>query len=181
MRVEPVREGTAIHRLAARSVFWEMMAEATDPIFEKEAWLATTRMAFGNCGLTIGTKATVFFCPPSLAEGAAKLPTAPIASDAAFLTSLFSVPARGYEGVLLDAAIIELTEEFPAVEAFGYRDGEQAIALLGAKPPHIGLLPVETLESAGFRVVEDHPVLPRLRVNLPWVDEEQVFFAQAFI
>lgn len=182
MLVEPVREGTTIHRLAAKSVFWEILADVDDPAFEKEAWLSATRLSFGDCGLTIGDDATVFFCPPSLAEGAARLPSAPIAADAVFLSSLFTRPARGFEGVLLDAAIIELTgRDFPAVEAFGYRALRPAAELLGHKPALIGLLPVETLESAGFQVVEDHPITPRLRLTLPRVLEEQVLFAEALV
>ncbi|WP_293769481.1 hypothetical protein [uncultured Corynebacterium sp.] len=171
MLVEPVAEGTPIHRLAARSVFWEMKTTVADPDFEKEAWLSATLLSFGPCGFTVGDEATVLYCSPDLAQGAAKLPTAPVGSDAAIVTSLFISPARasrGLEAVLLDAAIMDLTSrDFPAVEAFGYRDRDEAARLLGSKPAFIGLLPVETLESAGFMVIQDHPVTPRLRLDLP--------------
>ena len=76
--------------------------------------------------------------------------------------------ARGLEAVLLDATIMNLTSrDASAVEAFGYRDAGTAEDLLRDKPGRIGLLPVETLESAGFMVVRDHPITPRLRLELP--------------
>ncbi len=167
MQVTAVREGTPIHRLAARSVFWEMGADV-DP-FEKEAWISTTLLSFGDCGFSIGEDATIFFCSPDLARGIAQLPTAPVAPDAAVITSLFSTPAaRAFAPLLLDAAVMNLTaREFSAVEAFGYRDYTRAEELLGHKPARIGLLPVDALEGAGFRVVADHPTTPRLRLDLP--------------
>ena len=38
---------------------------------------------------------------------------------------------------------------------------------MGHKPAYIGLMSYETLRSAGFEVAADHPVLPRLRLELP--------------
>lgn len=171
MLVESVKEGVEINPLAARSIFWELDTEVTDPAFEKEAWISAVLLSAGDCGLTVGNEATVFFCPADYAPGASKLPTAPVSQDAALLSSLFVKShraARGLEAVLLDAAIMNLSSrEFSAVEAFGYRDTKEAEFLLREKPAFIGLLSVETLESAGFMVVQDHPVTPRLRLDLP--------------
>ena len=106
------------------------------------------------------------------AAGAAKLPTAPISDDAEIITSLFvkaHLMGRGIEAVLVDAAIMHLTNRgSTAVEAFGYYGDPAAAAdFLGHKPAYIGLMSYETLRSAGFEVAADHPVLPRLRLELP--------------
>ena len=172
MILEPVREGTRIHRQAARSTFWEREASVVDPAFEKEAWLATTLLSFGQCGFTVGEDATILFCSREDAAGAAKLPTAPISEDAEIITSLFvkaHLMGRGIEAVLVDAAIMHLTNRgSAAVEAFGYYGDPAAAAdFLGHKPAYIGLMSYETLRSAGFEVAADHPVLPRLRLELP--------------
>lgn len=171
MLLTPVTDGSIINPLAARSVFWEIKTTVADPSFEKEAWISTTLLRFGECGFTMADEATVFFCSPDFAQGAAKLPTAPISADAAIITSLFLSPTsagRGFEAVLLDAAIMNLvSRDMPAVEAFGYRDRDEVTRLLGVKPSFIGLLPVEPLESAGFTVIQDHAIAPRLRLDLP--------------
>lgn len=171
MLVQAVKEGVAINPLAARSIFWELKTTVADPAFEKEAWISATLLRCGDCGFTVGDEATVLFCPPELAPGAAKLPTSPVSEDAVLVTSLFvnsHRAAKGLEAVLLDATIMHLTSrEASAVEAFGFRDARQAEELLREKPARIGLLPVETLESAGFMVVGDHPITPRLRLELP--------------
>ncbi|MHC2547989.1 hypothetical protein [Corynebacterium hesseae] len=171
MLVQAVKEGVAINPLAARSIFWEMKTTVADPAFEKEAWISSTLLRCGDCGFTVGDEATLLFCPPELAPGVAKLPTSPVSEDAVLVTSLFVKPhraAKGLEAVLLDATIMHLTSrEASAVEAFGFRDARQAEELLREKPARIGLLPVETLESAGFMVVRDHPITPRLRLELP--------------
>lgn len=171
MLVESVTEARTLHALAARSVFWECAEPVADPAFEKEAWITTTSLSFGDCGYTVGDEATVFFCPPDLAPGAAQLPTAPVSPDAALVSSLFIKQSRALSelsAVLLDASIMNLTSrEFPAVEVFGYRDHRAAQELLGRKPGRIGLAPIEVLESAGFKVTEDHPAIPRLRLELP--------------
>lgn len=171
MLVQAVKEGTAINPLAARSIFWELKATVADPAFEKEAWLTAALYTFGDCGFTIGDEATVFFCSADLAPGAAKLPTSPVSADAAILSSLFvgsDRAGRGLEAVLIDAALVNLTARgFGAVESFGYRDAAAATALLGSKPARIGLLDTETLTRAGFEVVQDHAITPRLRLELP--------------
>ena len=71
MLVESVKEGVEINPLAARSIFWELDTEVTDPAFEKEAWISAVLLSAGDCGLTVGNEATVFFCPADYAPGAA--------------------------------------------------------------------------------------------------------------
>ncbi|AKE40240.1 Hypothetical protein NG00_02059 [Corynebacterium camporealensis] len=170
--LEPVKQGSLLHPEAARSVFWETESEVTDPAFEKEAWLSATLLNFGDCGFTIGDEATIFFCRREDAPGAQKLPTAPVSEDAEILSSLFiksNRAERGLEAVLIDAVLMNLTNRgSTAIEAFGYYgEPREAQDFLGHKPGRIGLLKVEHLKGAGFEVVADHPVLPRLRLELP--------------
>ena len=184
-----------IHPQAARSIFWELDAEAAslvqdsgDPSFEKEAWLTTTLLHYGCCGLSLERStlpravATVLWCSRDDAPGAAQLPTAPVSEDAEVLSSLFIDPGFagvGLEAVLIDAAIMQLVDRnVPAVEAFGWRQDffaradvdellEGPVGRVLRSAPEIGLMSVSALESAGFQVVADHPVLPRLRLELP--------------
>lgn len=184
-----------IHPQAARSIFWELDAEAAslvhdsgDPSFEKEAWLTTTLLEYGCCGLSLERStaaravATVLWCSRDAAPGCAQLPTAPVSEDAEVLTSLFIDPGFagvGLEAVLLDAAIMQLVDaDVPAVEAFGWRQDffsradvdellEGPVGSVLRSASEIGLMSVAVLESAGFQVVADHPVLPRLRLELP--------------
>lgn len=184
-----------IHAQAARSIFWELDADTAttvlstgDPAFEKEAWLARVLINYGCCGFSLirpetrHTIATVLYCSRTDAPGANQLPTAPVSDDAELLTSLYIDPGFagiGLESVLLDAAIMELTDkDASAVEAFGWRSDfftrtdvdsllRGPVGDLLRSAPEIGLVSVPVLESAGFRVVADHPVLPRLRLELP--------------
>lgn len=189
-------------------MYWECAHEVEDPGFEKEAWLSSTLLSFGPCGFSIGYDATIIYCAADDAPGITKMPTGPVSSDAAIITSLFVTSqraGRGLESVLLDTAIMDLVErDFEAVEAFGYHDvGENgddeifydssstepsgldelfntgskgffadvnyeiARHFLGTRPDNIGLIPVSVLEAAGFEVIKDHPVTPRLRLELP--------------
>lgn len=184
--LEKVKQGTVIHPQARVATFWEFAAEdIPDPAFEKEAWFSATLLGFGDCGFTVGEEATVLFCGRDDAPGVAKMATGPLSPDAAIITSLFINPARagrGLEAVLLDSAIMDLMERgADAVEAFGYYTGMHALDaatadpvsydmcrhFMGVRPELIGLMTVDVLQAAGFEVVADHPVTPRLRLELP--------------
>lgn len=172
--LEKISQGSPLHPRARASAFWEYAGAVADPAFEKEAWLSDVLLSYGECGFTVGEEATVLFCSRDDAPGASKLPTAPVSEDADIITSLFINSARagrGLEAVLLDAAIMALTERgVGAVEAFGFYghpDVSAATQYLGTKPALIGLMPFEVLIGAGFEVAADHPVVPRLRLELP--------------
>lgn len=191
-RLQPLTQGNlgSIHPGAARSLFWEMEPETRQRVegageerFEKEAWLAGRLVDYGTCGFTLSTgraQATVLFCRPGDAPGARSLPAAPVSGDAQLITSLFIDPqlvGRGLEAALLDSVIMDLTGRgYPAVEAFGLREDVEYFAdvdevddviTVVAQRGEIGLLDVCHLEGAGFRVARDHPVLPRMRLELP--------------
>lgn len=163
-----------------------------DPGFEKEAWLTTTILNYGCCGYSIATPhpddagvpikvhATLLYCGRDDAPGARQLPTGPVSEDAELITSMFIDPEHADDGlaaVLLDAALMELVrKDASAVEAFGLRADyiedpdspmNDAVRAIVGQARDIGLLHVPVLESAGFEVVRDHPVLPRLRMKLP--------------
>lgn len=169
-----------LHPQARKSVFWELAPEVAakaDPVFEKEAWLSTTLLEHESCGFNIGYRngtpalASVIFCERDAAPGAKALPTAPVSSDAAIISSLFIdevFRGTGMESALLDASLMELIRrDYPAVEAFGYRSESAEADAIASRRVEIGLIDVEALESAGFEVIADHPVLPRLRMELP--------------
>lgn len=186
-----------IQHECAKSVFWELSPQAQankniDAAFEKEAWLATGILD-GVCrGFNLNYTnqrtdipplraiATIVACNPAFAPGAVQLPTAPVSDDAWLLTSLHINPVvagTGLETVLLDAVIMAaVAAEVSAVEAFGYyidfvEDPDVPLAPelcdILSQTQAIGLLAVDMLQSAGFTVVQDHLVLPKLRLELP--------------
>ncbi|WP_193350805.1 hypothetical protein [Corynebacterium pseudotuberculosis] len=187
-----------IHSRASKSVFWELEESAAlrasaagTPTLEKEAWLAAMLSAYGTCGFNITSAdnfasgnprayATLLYCPASEAPGCARLPTAPLTSDAYVLTSLHCDPnmvGSGLETMLLDAAIVHLArqgikalEENARDESFcddPFHPQPENIQRIVNSAEEIGLMTVELLESAGFEIIRHHPVLPLLRLHLP--------------
>lgn len=173
-----------LHPQAARSVFWELDPlsenyQGIDSQMDKSAWLLGLVYEQKTAGFSIVDKrahATLLMCPPSAAPGAVRLPTAPVSADAYCLTSLHidaAFAGIGWEEVLVDAAVVDLTSRgLPAVEAFGVKADftHELTGICKTIVEHaeqIGLMPVEVLESAGFKIVADHPVIPRLRLELP--------------
>lgn len=184
-----------LHRLAARSIFWEIdplgdTYAGIDDAVDKAGWLIAQVYEQKLAGFSIidparstGAYATLLMCPPAAAPGAVRIPTAPPSPDAFLITSLHIDAAAadiGWEAVLIDAAVVELTSRsLPAVEAFGLRPEYLSASGTRPEPPtgncrqlvadaaKIGLIPLPALESAGFKIVADHPVIPRLRLDLP--------------
>lgn len=181
----------AVHRRTATTTFWELdplddAYTGAYPEADKAAWLASRALEQGVVGFSIvrsavestateGAFATALFCPAADAPGAVRMPTAPISRDAWVVTSLHidsAAQGRGWESVLLDAVIMAALERgVQALEMFGVVPGGEATSEMCAgivrRAPEIGLVEVPVLESAGFMVVRDHPVLPRLRIDLP--------------
>ncbi|WP_018118141.1 hypothetical protein [Corynebacterium mastitidis] len=179
---------------AASGVFWELDPESAERVrrrgeerFEKEAWLSSVLLDAPGCGFYLWEDrplATLFYCSPAQAPGARQLPTAPASADATLITSLYTAPGwegMGMEAVLIDAAIMDVMRQGDAlaVEAFGWRDeGDGRLPgdreprdgeaeRIVARAPEIGLLSASALEAAGFSTVREHPLLPRLRLELP--------------
>ncbi|AKK12189.1 hypothetical protein [Corynebacterium uterequi] len=193
-RLQPLIPETVskAHPRALRSVFWEMEPELAAAVeasgeaaAEKRAWLEARFADYGTSGylITFGddahaaTRATVLFCDPEHARGTERMPTAPVSEDAQLISSLFIHPILsgvGVEQLLLEASVIDLTRRgFAAIEAFGlHRDidrvstSAEVVAALVHRED-IGLIGVDDLEAVGFEIVAEHPVFPRLRLELP--------------
>lgn len=156
--------------------------------FEKEAWMLTILFEEGGCGFNIGflnadpidavpALATVYYCSAAAAPGTSKMPTGPVSKNAMVITSLFVEPvfaSTGMEALLIDAALMDMMDNnISAVEAFGLReefsfeDLDSQLKPIVDKNLDIGLIPLQVLESAGFEIIVDHPILPRLRIELP--------------
>lgn len=189
--VVPLRSGSLdrIHPTTARSVFWELdplmaTVSGANPEIDKEAWLVALAYNQDPVGFSIadaqsdaGALATILYCPVTHAPGAVRMPTAPAGKDAYLVTSLHIDPAvqrRGWESVLLDSVIGAATSAgVSALEVFGvHTDARKArlapaCAELVRAAARIGLTEVPILESAGFKIVADHPAIPRLRMTLP--------------
>ena len=138
--VESVKEGVTINPLAARSVGSSKLPSLIRPL--RRSLDPAMLLSHGDCGLTVGDEATVFFCPPEYAPGAAKLPSSPVSEDAAILSSLFVKShraARGLEAVLLDAAVMNLTSrDFSAVEALATATPRRRSSSYAKNPPSSG-------------------------------------------
>ncbi|QPK83257.1 hypothetical protein G7Y29_10630 [Corynebacterium qintianiae] len=176
-----------IHRRTATATFWELdpLSDAYThalPEADKGAWLVARAFAQGTVGFSIaearssvGAFATVLFCPAADAPGAVRMPTAPASHDAWLVTSLHIDTAalrRGWESVLLDAVIMAAAQRgADALEVFGFDPANEPASAMSAsiarEASSIGLVEVSILESAGFTVIREHPVVPRLRLELP--------------
>ncbi|AKE42286.1 Uncharacterised protein [Corynebacterium kutscheri] len=180
-----------VHPQCAKNIFFELapktadrVKKSGDPRFEKEAWFSTVLTEQPSCGFNIGSEkysvASLLFCAPQHAPGVQRIPTAPASQDAYLITSMHIDPGfagMGLETVLFDAAIREIQMYgATAIEAFGFhsdfRDDAtdpQPVKVMDIFQAHqeIGLMSVEVLTSAGFQIVQEHPVLPRLRLELP--------------
>lgn len=163
-----------VHPAALRTLFWEIDSSndehVADVRLEKEAWIIATASQIGHCGWNLYTPSdnlgTVLFCPPNHAAGTSRMPTAPVTPGAMLITSLFSEPGLGLAPVLIDAALMHLTRlGYKQVETFAWREsGREQLEFV---PERVGLISETEAHSAGFQVVRDHPLLPRLRITLP--------------
>ncbi|WP_151641009.1 hypothetical protein [Corynebacterium sp. 11A] len=173
LRLDP-RGLKHVHPQARRSIFWEVAAadEALirDSALEKEAWIVHAATTLGVCGFNLitptETLGTILFCPPALAGGVSRLPSGPVPRRAMLLSSLFRTPQLGTAPVLIDAALMHLSRHgIETVQAFGWRvSGREELDWV---PERIGLMSEEELRAAGFEVVREHPVVPRLEITLP--------------
>ncbi len=152
-------------------VFWELDAVAEksavrmgDTPLEKEAWLSQVLLDWGSAGTVIyvdGQPAGFsVYAPAAYLPRIASFPTAPVSSDAVVFVTARILPQYGGIGLgksLVQAAAKDVMKRgFRALEAFG--DSKWA------EPACV--LPTDFLTAAGFTVVREHPVHPRLRLDL---------------
>lgn len=182
---------SAISPACRESVFFELdpkvastLKTRSDRSFEKEAWLANGLLEKAVGGFNIFTDkshavATILYCDSALAPGCEQFPTAPASKNSPVITSLHidaAISDIGLEALLLDAVLYELLSmDVKEVEAFGYYpapEGPETVddpqyRLIADNCSSNGLMCVETLLAAGFKVIRDHPVIPRLHLELP--------------
>ena len=179
-----------LHPVAGRCVFWELEPSAAHhdqnqgfSALEKEAWLSRMLLEYGPCGFNIScgiddtpALATVLFGDERNLPGVENMPTAPVTNGADVISSLFvetGFECLGFEQLLIDAALTQLTRQGSrVVEAFGLRAGafiaeDESVGWGIGTPASVGLIPETILLEAGFTVVADHDVLPRLQMTLP--------------
>ncbi len=150
--------------------FWETgltdlaaPVEHRDRAARKAEWARQVTDHWGYCGvLAVHDDEVVGFltmAPARLVQRLPALATAPVGSDVAVLLSAQVVEAWRGRGLgrqlVTTAAGLVARRDLRALEAVGTRrDGPSC------------MMPVGWLERVGFEVVRDHPVTPRLRMDL---------------
>lgn len=154
----------------ARCAFWETSvadlvapAEHPDRAARKAEWAQEVTDRWGYCGvLAVHEEEVLGFLTLAPANLVRRLPafsTTPVGSDVAVLLSAQVSEAWRGKGLgrqlVSTAAGLVARRDLRALEAVGTRrEGPSC------------LMPVGWLESVGFEVVRDHPVTPRLRMDL---------------
>lgn len=154
----------------ARCAFWETSvadlvapAEHPDRAARKAEWAQEVTDRWGYCGvLAVHEEEVLGFLTLAPANLVRRLPafsTTPVGPDVAVLLSAQVTEAWRGKGLgrqlVSTAAGLVARRDLRALEAVGTRrEGPSC------------LMPVGWLESVGFEVVRDHPVTPRLRMDL---------------
>ncbi|MHB9860396.1 GNAT family N-acetyltransferase [Streptomyces sp. YIM S03343] len=152
-------------------VFWELdpvsgeeAARSGTTALEKESWISAVLLDWGSCGRVVyiddSPVGFVLYAPPAYVPRSAAFPTSPVSPDAVQLMTSFIQP--GYQGQGLGRVMVQtvakdlLRRGFKAIEAFGDARWKEPACLL----------PVDHLLAVGFKTVRQHPVHPRLRLEL---------------
>ncbi|MEV0180305.1 GNAT family N-acetyltransferase [Streptomyces sp. NPDC050625] len=152
-------------------VFWELdpvsgeaAVRAGTPALEKEAWISAVLLDWGSCGRVVyvddAPVGFVLYAPPAYVPRSTAFPTSPVSPDAVQLMTGFILP--GYQGQGLGRVMVQtvakdlLRRGFKAIEAFGDARWKEPACLL----------PADHLLAVGFKTVRQHPIHPRLRLEL---------------
>lgn len=164
-----------------RCLFWECdavrRARIEDPAAEKAAWVSEVLREWGSCGrvaLIDGESVGhAIYAPAGLVPGAAGFATSPVSADAVLLTTVWVAPqwrGGGVGRLLIRAMARDLVDrEVRAVEAFGHRERSRSRGSSGDElgdGPGGCTVPADFLAAVGFRTQRDHPVTPRMRMDL---------------
>ncbi|MGI8870870.1 MAG: GNAT family N-acetyltransferase [Mycobacteriales bacterium] len=172
-------------------VFWEHgpRADADPPAGTgtaqsgKEDWISAVLLDWGCCGSVVHVDGElagfVLYAPAGYVPRSEAFGSSPVAPDAVLLMTARVAPDFAGEGIgrlLIQAAAKDLIRRgFRAVEAFG-----RVTSAVSAFDPTLPdtpccVLPVEFLQSVGFKTVRPHGTAPRLRLELrsiaTWRDE----------
>ena len=153
-----------------RCAFWETSvadlaapADHPDRAARKAEWAQEVTDHWGYCGvLAVHDDEVLGFltlAPARLVRRLPALPTTPVGPDVAVLLSAQVSEAWRGKGLgrqlVTTAAGLVARRDIRALEAVGTRrDGPSC------------MMPVGWLESVGFEIVREHPVTPRLRMDL---------------
>jgi GNAT superfamily N-acetyltransferase len=155
-------------------LFWERdpvharrAQEHGDPAQDKESWLSAALLEWGSVGRIAYVDGQpvgyVTYAPAHLVPRVTGFPTAPVSGDAVLLMTAAVSPEHAGQGlgrVLVQAAAKDLhRRDIRAMEAFG-RFGAPAGMRGGC------VLPADFLSAVGFKTVREHPVWPRMRLDL---------------
>ncbi|WP_153813779.1 GNAT family N-acetyltransferase [Streptomyces sp. SUK 48] len=152
-------------------VFWELDPVSGEAAIkdgkaagEKESWISAVLLDWGSCGRVVyvddAPVGHVLYAPPAYVPRSAAFPTSPVSPDAVQLITAFVKP--GYQGQGLGRVLVQtvakdlLRRGFKAIEAFGDARWKEPACLL----------PADHLLAVGFKTVRQHPVHPRLRLEL---------------
>ncbi|UXY28673.1 GNAT family N-acetyltransferase [Streptomyces sp. HUAS TT20] len=152
-------------------VFWELdpvsgeaAVRAGTPAMEKEAWISAVLLDWGSCGRVVyvddAPVGFVLYAPPAYVPRSTAFPTSPVSPDAVQLITGFILP--GYQGQGLGRVMVQtvakdlLRRGFKAIEAFGDARWKEPACVL----------PADHLLAVGFKTVRQHPIHPRLRLEL---------------
>jgi GNAT superfamily N-acetyltransferase len=131
----------------------------------KAAWLSTTLLDWGSCGLVARVDSAVagyvLYAPPAYLPGLAAYPTAPVSPDAVALAALRVEPEHAGHGLarmLVQGMAADLARR-------GVRAVEAVASMPGSSAPEC-LIPADFLLAVGFTTVRPHPRTPRLRLDL---------------
>lgn len=153
-------------------LFWQTAEKVNVPHitkdgkFRKEEWLSTTLLKWGNCAsVMIEDDEVVGFAQYGLISDFPQVnnfSTGNISKDAAFLACLYILPheqSKKKGKFLLREILKDFTMmRFPAVETIAKR------AMLNKN--EFNQRNIDFYLSEGFRIIQDHPVYPRLRIDL---------------
>ncbi len=140
---------------------------------EKAAWVSQVLREWGSCGRVAVVDdrpvGYVVYAPAALVPGSGRFPTAPVSPDALLLTTVYVAPAftgGGLGRMLVQHLARDLVERggYRAVEAFADPSGRSRC-----------VPPADFLARVGFATQREHPVRPRMRMDLrsalTWRDE----------
>ncbi len=158
-----------------RCLVWELdplSAAGAEPTaeLEKEAWLSTTLLHWGSCGVVAYNDdqlaGYLTYAPAGFVPRSRAFPTSPISLDAVLLMTggvVASQRGRGIARMLVQGVAKDLTRRgIRALEAFATT--QTSTADLGCTPGC--QLPASFLLAVGFKTVRAHRDTPRLRLDL---------------